>query len=287
MVRIGCFGYFNPMAQDYDKIFREVLKDIFPVVAHTLLRIPAGHYQPLPVDLQYTSEREADQLWQVTPPTGDSFVLHCEFQSSNDKQMLSRMLLYYGFLYYQKKLPIRQYVVYVGKDKLQMERELRAENLSFAYHLVDLKTFPYQTFLQSSHTEEVLLAILADLQGESGSLIAEKILARLEELAEGKLEMSQRTLQLIRLAVLRNLGKTVFNTAQKMAITIDIKEDTLYQLGQEEGLLKGKEEGLLKGKEEDAVNMLKEGFPEEVIARITKLAPERIGQLKHQLETGR
>ena len=50
------------MAQDYDKIFREVLKDIFPAVAQKVLGIPPGQYKPLPVDLQYTSEREADQV---------------------------------------------------------------------------------------------------------------------------------------------------------------------------------------------------------------------------------
>jgi hypothetical protein len=36
------------MAQDYDKIFREVLRDIFPAVAQRVLDIPAGQYQPLP-----------------------------------------------------------------------------------------------------------------------------------------------------------------------------------------------------------------------------------------------
>ena len=66
------------MAQDYDKIFREVLKEVFPAVAQKVLGIPGGEYQPLPVDLQYTSEREADQVWLVTPPAGDAFVLHCE-----------------------------------------------------------------------------------------------------------------------------------------------------------------------------------------------------------------
>jgi hypothetical protein len=66
------------MAQDYDKIFREVLKDIFPAVARKVLGIPPGAYKPLPVDLQYTSEREADQVWLVTPQAGESFVLHCE-----------------------------------------------------------------------------------------------------------------------------------------------------------------------------------------------------------------
>jgi predicted transposase/invertase (TIGR01784 family) len=200
--------------------------------------------------------------------------------------MLARMLLYFGFLYYQKKLPIRQFVVYVGKDAPQMNQVLQMENLSFSYQIVDLRSFPYQVFLKSGHSEEVLLAILADFQGEAADLVAEKIITKLGELSKGKLELSQRAVQLIRLAVLRNLGKTVFNAAQKMAITIDVKEDTLYQLGQEEGLQKGKLAGKEEGKEEDAINMLKEGFAVDVIARITRLAPERIAQLKQQLDNG-
>ena len=103
-------------------------------------------------------------------------------------------------------------------------------------------------------------------------MIAEQIITKLGELSRGKLELSQRALQLIRLAALRNLGQTVFNSAQKMAITIDVKEDVLYQLGQE------------AAREEDAVNMLKEVFSEQVVAKITKLAPERIAYLKQQLD---
>jgi hypothetical protein len=262
------------MAQDYDKIFREVLKEIFPGIAQRVLGIPEGQYRPLPVDLQYTSEREADQLWEVIPLVGKPFILHCEFQSTNDKGMLARRLLYYGFLYYQKKLPIRQFVIYVGKEALQMEPALEAENMSFSYRLVDLKSFSYQRFLESNHSEEVLLAILANFQGEPADLIAEKIITKLEELSQGKLELSQRAVQLIRLAVLRNLGKTVFNAAQKMAITIDVKEDTLYQLGKEAAT------------EEAAMSMLKEGFSQEVVVKITKLPIERIVQLKQQLENG-
>ncbi|HCF28547.1 MAG TPA: hypothetical protein DEV81_15405, partial [Cyanobacteria bacterium UBA11049] len=122
----------------------------------------------------------------------------------------------------------------------------------------------------------------ADFKGESGELIAEKIITKLEQVSTSKLELSQRTLQLIRLAVLRNLNTTIYNLAKKMAITIDIKEDTLYQEVYQEGLHKGQEEG----KEETAINMLKEGFSEEVVARITKLPADRIAQLKQQLEAG-
>ncbi len=268
------------MAQDIDKIFREVLKDIFPVVAQKVIGIPTGQYKPLPVDLQYTSEREADQVWQVSLPDQQDFILHCEFQTTNDKQMLARMLLYYAFLYYQKKLPIRQYVVYLGKDLVKMEYQLQSGKLAYSYDLIDLRSFPYQTFLESSSSREVLLAILADFGGESGELIVERIIAKLEQICASKLELSQRALQLLRLAVLRNLNTIVFNLAKKMAITIDIKEDTLYQ----EGLQKGQEEGKLAGKEQAAVNMLRKGMSIELIREITELAAERIAQLKQQLE---
>jgi predicted transposase YdaD len=159
----------------------------------------------------------------------------------------SRMLLYYGFLHYQRKLPIWQCVVYVGKDKLQMDHQLQTNRLSYSYQLIDLKTFSYETFLESGHSQEVILAILADFRGEPEELIAGKIIAKLQQLTSGQLELGQRALQLVRLAVLRNLGKVVFNLTKKMAITIDIKEDDLYQEVYREGLQEGLQVGLQKG----------------------------------------
>lgn len=260
------------MAQDYDKIFREVLKDIFPAVARKVLGIPDGHYKPLPLDMQYTSEREADQLWEVVPASGQPYILHCEFQSSNDKQMLARMMLYHAFLFYQKKIPIRQYVIFVGKDQPRMDYQFQSDLVSYSYRLIDIKSFPYQTFLESTHSEEVLLAILADHKDESKELIAERIIARLHQLASGKLELSQRALQLVRLALLRNLSEIVFNAIIKMPITVDIKEDVLYRLGEEEG------------KEKTALNMLKKGMSVSLVSEVTELPVERIAQLKQQIE---
>ncbi len=71
-----------------------------------------------------------------------------------------------------------------------------------------------------------------------------------------------------------------------MAITIDIKEDALYQLGEQKGKEEGKEEGLQKGKEEAALKMLQKGMAVELISEITGLPAERIAQLRQQLEAG-
>jgi predicted transposase/invertase (TIGR01784 family) len=267
-------------------------------LARKVLGIPLGQYKSSPVDLQYTAEREADQVWEVTPDGGTPFVLHCEIQAGNDKQMLPRMLLYYGFLYYQKRQPIRQFVVYVGRERVQMEYVFRAENLDFSYRLVDLQTFPYQTFLASDRTEEVVLAVLADFAGEPEALVAGKIIARLETLSQGKPELSQRTRQLVRLATLRHLSTTILNVARQMALDIDITEDALYLLGiekgEQRGLEKGEQRGLEKGlqkgklesKVEIALNLLRKGMTVELISELTDLPAERIAQLKQQPEAG-
>jgi predicted transposase/invertase (TIGR01784 family) len=152
--------------------------------------------------------------------------------------------------------------------------------------LIDLRDFPYRTFLESDRSQEVLLAILADFGGEPAGLIAEKIIIRLEELSTGTLELSQRSLQLVRLSVLRNLSKTVYKIVKKMPITIDVKEDDFFQEIYQEGLQKGQLAGKEEAKEETAVNMLKEGFAEEVVIRITKLPADRIARLRQQLQAG-
>ena len=149
-----------------------------------------------------------------------------------------------------------------------MESRLASDSLTYHYQLVDLRTFPYQTFLESSQGQEVLLAILADYGGAPPELIAEQILLKLEQVSGSKLELAQRVLQLVRLAVLRNVNTIVYNVAQKMALDINIKDDTFYQIGKEEG------------KEKTALNMLREGFPQETVARLTELPPERVAQLK-------
>ena len=81
-----------------------------------------------------------------------------------------------------------------------MESRLASDSLTYHYQLVDLRTFPYQTFLESSQGQEVLLAILADYGGEPVELVAERILLKLGQVTESKLQLAQRVLQLVRLA---------------------------------------------------------------------------------------
>ncbi len=43
------------MAQDYDKLLKEILREVFPAIATKVLGIQAKKLETLPFDLQYTT----------------------------------------------------------------------------------------------------------------------------------------------------------------------------------------------------------------------------------------
>ncbi len=44
------------MAQDYDKLLKEILREVFPAITEKVLGIKARRIDTLPFDLQYTTE---------------------------------------------------------------------------------------------------------------------------------------------------------------------------------------------------------------------------------------
>ena len=259
------------MAQDYDKLLKEIFREVFPAITEKVLGIQAKSIDTLPFDLQYTTELKTDQLYKVTPLTGPAFALHVDLQTKNDKAMPARMLAYCGLIHLLHGLPVHQYVLYTGKGKMSMPATIAFPAFTYRYHLLDMRQFSYQTFLLSQHPEEVLLAVIADFGEESNRLVTQKILRKLKELSGSEAELSRRVKQLSRLATLRNISTLIIQEALAMAITLDKTKDGLYQLGQQER------------QEEIALNLLKEGLAEEMIIRVTGLTLKQINQLRQRL----
>lgn len=83
----------NPKRESnpYDKIFKENAESIFlPLIAQKL-GIEIDHFKPIKEKFQTTIEREMDLFYEVQSLVGQSFMLHVEFQSTHDKQMIYRM----------------------------------------------------------------------------------------------------------------------------------------------------------------------------------------------------
>lgn len=157
--------------------------------------------------------------------------------------MRFRLLLYKSLLIHREKLPVKQVVVFIGDEKIRKPNTYKDEDLFFRFHWMDLKTIPYQKFINSENSEEVIFAILADFQNEKPENLVEQILNRLQQLASGQLQLEKYTRQLEIISKLRNLQKLTIKKVERMPIVYDIETDIRYLQGKREGKIEGKKEG--------------------------------------------
>lgn len=144
----------------YDKIIKENLEITLPVIIKELLGIEIAESEELPDDLQHTKERKPDALKKVTDINGSTFVLHVEFQLKDDAEMVYREADYCIMLMRRYRLPVRQYVIYLGEAQPSMPTVLHSERLTFSYDLVPISQAHYQLFLKSENPEVKMLGIL-------------------------------------------------------------------------------------------------------------------------------
>ncbi|MCB0842231.1 MAG: hypothetical protein KDE26_03080, partial [Bacteroidetes bacterium] len=103
------------MAQDYDKIIRENIEELVIPLAQKVLQLDLRRTEEIPDDLHTTIERRPDFLKKVLGENQKgTFILHIELQVANDPIMVERMLEYYGIIRRKYRLPVLQYVLYLG-----------------------------------------------------------------------------------------------------------------------------------------------------------------------------
>ncbi len=246
------------MAQDYDKIIKENIEGLLPALIDRVLKLRISHMEKIPFDVQVTLERRPDFLLQVRDAeSGEEYLLQVEFQSTNDNKMAARMLEYAGILRRKHEMRLRQYVLYIGNEPLDIPDEIDDPDLWFRYNLIDLKDFDYEAFVQSDRAEEVILAILCDYHGDKPADVIHQILLRLKELSDRGVRIDKYIQQLEMISNLRNLHEETVLASRKMALTYDLTKDLRYQEGIEKGLEKGKKEGKKEGREINRIETLR------------------------------
>lgn len=68
----------------YDKIMRENLQEIFLPLVEERLKVKIKTFRALPDKQETTIERETDAFLSVETQDGEKFILHLEFQTSDD-----------------------------------------------------------------------------------------------------------------------------------------------------------------------------------------------------------
>ncbi len=160
-----------------------------------------------------TLERRADFACIGTNlSTGERQLNHLDLQANSHDFMDGRMLFYYALYYEMYRLPIKQYVIFLGSGNWNGPTKIEHGHLKFSYEVISLKTIDYELFINSEEPEEIIMAVLADFKGENNKAVIKKILTCLKNKTKNKRKLQKLILQLEMLSNLRKLQPQVIKS---------------------------------------------------------------------------
>ncbi len=233
----------------FDSEIKEIFESSAKTIAKILLGIDIIKIKTLPTEVQ--EKLIADFVGEIETPQG-KFLLHIEFQSSNDDFMPQRMLNYAISLYrkYLKKhpqkqsLPPIQILVYIGQDKLRMKNffSLKTEftETFHRFEIIDLSQIDAEKFLESDDPDVFILSILGKTQNRIE--VIRKITEKLKKL---NLDESKLLKYIYRIDILSELRSVEKEALESMPV--ELKIDVTRLLGYKQGKKEGKEEGIKEG----------------------------------------
>jgi hypothetical protein len=276
----------------YDKIVHQNMEAIMPVILSAMLGLDITAKEHLPHHVQYTTERKADVLRKVTDINNNTYLLHIEFQTHNDTQMLYRMTEYAALYMCKYKLPIKQFVIYMGDENVTMKTKIEHENFNFSYRIISLKDYDYKIFLQSDKPECKVFAVLGNFGNDGTEKVLKNILKGIESTVRSGLEREKCLNQLRILLQLRDKSITLkLNDMISTRTFFKVENDILYIEGKGDGIVKGRAEGIVQGRAEGeiigkaesqkqfATRMKEEGFATTMIAKMTSMPVEEIERM--------
>ena len=189
----------------YDKIFKENAESIFIPLIEERLKIKIKKFKPLKEKMQTTLEREMDFFYEVEPEKGKPFLLHLEFQSDNDMEMVYRSGEYHGIALRKKRIEIKHIVIYLGEAKPTMLTQLKKEEIYKGFELINVHELNTKELLSSQVPEYVLMAVLSNYEKKNAEEVLQKIVDRLRKICKNPPLLSKYLKQLVNLSRLRKL----------------------------------------------------------------------------------
>jgi hypothetical protein len=220
-------------ANQYDKIIKENLELTLPVIVREILGLDIVRSEELPDDIQHTKERKPDALKKVTDSKDNTYVLHVEFQVKDEKDIVYRMVEYCAMLMRKYRLPVKQYVIFLGDRQPRMPTLLDTERLKFSFDLISLFNASYKLFLKSDNPEVKMLGILGNFEHNDSYTVVKEIIEDIKFQTKGDFSESRYFKQLRIFVQLRSNLETQFEKAME-AVSKFFKEekDFLYRKGE-------------------------------------------------------
>lgn len=267
----------------YDKIFKENMDKALPGILKSIFKLNIASHGPVVNEIQHTIERRPDLLKKITDEDGQKYLLHVEFQTGNDCQMIFRMAEYFILLLRKHNLNIKQYVVYLGNKKSLMKTCITRPNFDYHYILISLNEINYKNFLTSQIIEEKILALLGNFEDETPANVIEQVIEQIISHSQSPLETGKYLNQLRVLTQLRNLEIQFDQIMEPISTFFKEEKDVFYKRGfikgKEDGIKKGIEKGIENSKYKIALKMKKAKLSNQLIMQITGLSKQEIERL--------
>jgi predicted transposase/invertase (TIGR01784 family) len=271
----------------FDKIFRENIEAVIPSLIRKLLHIHAVQSEELPDDFQHTKERRPDVLKKITDIHQNIFIIHLEIQLSDEPDMVFRMADYHLMLYRKYRIPVEQFVIYIGTEKPRMPLKFISERHSFEFRMIVLSEIDYAVFLHAADPGEIVFAVLGNFRGESPETAVTNIISRIHETTQSEFALMRYLVQLRVLSQIRKLESITRMTMESISKFFSEERDYLYIKGKVAGLEAGIEAGESKRNLALTESLLLEtDFDDEKIAKLVGVSLEIVCQVRASISKG-
>lgn len=261
----------------YDTALKLVLPKWGSAVFRQLANDPIARWcsQELP--------RVATQYADLLAETASGELWHLELQSTNDPEMVYRMLDYAaGVRWVHRRLP-QQCVLYVGREPLRMQEEIRGKSMWFRCRMVDVRELDGEDLLESGDVGDNIVAILTRLRNSEEAV--RRVLSAIARLEESDRDEALEALLIV--AGLRELEERIEQEARTMPVFDDILENKVlgreFKRGLEEGVRQGREEGREEGRQAGELSILRRlissrfgSLPPSLDQRLAQLSPAEL-----------
>jgi len=269
--------------KQYDRMMRDNIKEMVIASAEILFGLTVTSYQVVDTIEMMAKKRETDFLCIITDELNQRWLLHVEFQTKDDPDMVFRMLNYKALFTEKHRLPMLQFVVYLGQKQSSMATSLQQvishEKLDYTFSLVQLMDVDHEKLVNSDIPEVILLAALANFNNKPAEQVLAQVVKSLKRCSKSPMLLEKYLRQLNELSSLRTFDQEANKIIQNMPIYFD-KTKTLFYLAGVEDANKAREEELQLKDEQVVINMLNRGYDSQEITLIANVSEAFIQQVK-------
>jgi len=229
-----------------DLVSKNIIKELLKDIARYFLNLEINEIEFLDKELKRIEKREAD----IVAIIDNSFILHLEIQNSNDKFMANRMLRYYVDIEKITSLPIKQYLIYIGKEKPKFQTKIQKDMISYEYNFIDIKNIDCEILLDQKSPEALVLAILCDFKNKKPKDVIQYIVNKLYEYTNHNANEYRKYIMMLEIL---STNRNVLNEVKEAEMLREVAYQDLpsWHIGFEQGIEQGIEQGVSKGRLEE------------------------------------